>query len=68
MKIDYNDQIQFDYLFAEYINLTNDSLFDLTKKPTYDIIKDIRKKYKQYGQMSKKQREVLARYLAFKEL
>lgn len=62
------DQINFDYLFAEKINLLNQSLFDLTKDAEYDIVKDIREKFNQYGQMSKKQREVLARYLAFKEI
>lgn len=66
--IDSDDQIEYDYLVAEYGSMNNDDLYSLTNDPEYDIIKDIRDKYNQYGQMSSKQRHVLARYLAYKKL
>ena len=66
--IDFQDQIDFDYLYAEKINLSNIALFELTGEAEYDIVKSIREGYKQFGSFTEKQRVVLARFLAYKEL
>jgi len=66
--IDSQDQIQFDYLLAEKINLSNIALFELTDGSEYDIVKSIREGYLKFGSFTPKQRMVLARFLAFKEM
>ena len=66
--IDAQDQIEFDYLLAEKINIPNHILFSLTGESGYGIVESIREQYDKYGTLSKKQRSVLAGYLAHKEI
>lgn len=66
--IDLQDQIDFDHLYAEKINHSNLALFELTEGAEYDIVKSIREGYRKFGSFTEKQRIVLARYLAYKEM
>lgn len=66
--IDCEDQIEFDYLVSEKINLSNIALFELTEDAEYDIVKSIREGYQKFGSFTEKQRMVLARFLAYKEM
>lgn len=66
--IDLQDQIEFDHLYAEKINHSNLALFELTENAEYDIVKSIREGYQKFGSFTEKQRMVLARYLAYKEM
>ncbi len=66
--IDYEDQITFDYLLSEKINHSNLALFELTESAEYDIVKSIREGYQKFGSFTEKQRMVLARFLAYREM
>ena len=66
--IDYHEQIEYDDAFAEFASKPNLLLFELTAKSKSDIVNDIRKTYQDWGIISVKQRNVLAKYLAEEEL